>query len=152
MRKLTFIIVIFGFVLSEAAIAAPEIADDELRQVANELSASTLVGGDGWKVYDRLLHPNYSRWAMGEVYEGRTKFVNSLEEWWDYGMRVAERDIEMVAVDTVGDLAIIRFKTTEKFVGPDGPTVGFSGYVSNIWTKENGVWLLLSAEISSGKE
>jgi hypothetical protein len=152
MRKLTFIIVIFGFVLSEAAIAAPEIADDELRQVANELSASTLVGGDGWKVYDRLLHPNYSRWAMGEVYEGRTKFVNSLEEWWDYGMRVAERDIEMVAVDTVGDLAIIRFKTTEKFVGPDGPTVGFSGYVSNIWTKENGVWLLLSAEISSSKE
>lgn len=149
MRKLIFSIVIFGFSLSEAAFTAPEIADDKLRQAANELSASTLVGGEGWKVYDRLLHPNYSRWAMGEIYEGRTKFVNSLEAWWDYGMRVDERVMKLVAVDMVGDLAVIRFKTSEKFVGPDGPTVGFSGYVSNIWIKENGGWLLLSAEISS---
>ena len=136
-------------ILSGAAFAAPEITDAELQKNVEELSAATLVDGKGWKVYERLLHPEYSRWAMGEIYEGRNKFVKSLEEWWNYGMRVAERDIDMVAVDMVGDLAIIRFKTTETFVGPDGPVDGFSGYVSNIWIKENGDWLLLSAEISS---
>ena len=77
------------------------------------------------------------------------KFVRSLEEWWNYGMRVAERDIELIAVDIVGDLAIIRFKTTESFVGPDGPVDGFSGYVSNTWVREGDEWLLLSADISS---
>jgi hypothetical protein len=64
-------------------------------------------------------------------------------------MRVAKRDIEMIAVDHFGDLAIIRYKTTESFVGPDGPVDGFSGYVSNTWVKEDGQWLLLSADISS---
>jgi hypothetical protein len=64
-------------------------------------------------------------------------------------MRVAERDIDMIGVDEVGDLAIIRFKTTESFVGPDGPVDGFSGYVSNVWIRDNDKWLLLSAEISS---
>jgi hypothetical protein len=123
--------------ISEIALAAPEIDDAELRKSVDELSAATLIDGDGWETYERLLHSEYSRWAMGEVYEGREKFVRSLEEWWDYGMRVAERDIDMIGVDEVGDLAIIRFKTTESFVGPDGPVDGFSGYVSNVWIRDN---------------
>ena len=149
MRKLILVIASVSLILWEPAFAASEIADAELRQAVHELSASTLVGGEGWKAYDRLLHSEYSRWAMGEVYEGRIKFVKSLEEWWNYGMRVAERNVEMVAVDMVGNLAFIRYKTTETIIGPDGPTDGFSGYVSNIWIKEDGDWLLLSAEISS---
>lgn len=149
MRAVILVVVSVLVFLSEAAFGAPVIADANLRQTVDELSASTLADGAGWKVYERLLHPEYSRWAMGEIYEGRDKFVKSLEEWWDYGMRVAERDIEMVAVDIVGNLAIIRYKTTETFVGPEGPVDGFSGFVSNIWIKEDGDWLLLSAEISS---
>lgn len=149
MRQIILIVVVINFVLSGVAFAAPEIDDIKLRQAVEELSASILVGGEGWKAYDRLLHPDYSRWAMGEVFERRTKFVKSLEEWWDYGMRVAERDVDIVAVDVVGNLAIIRYKTTETFVGPDGPVEGFSGYVSNIWIKEDGDWFMLSAEISS---
>ena len=149
MGKIFTVIASMSFVLWNTAFAATEIDDLELRQAVEELSASTLDGGKGWKTYDRLLHPEYSRWAMGEIYEGRTKFVKSLEEWWNYGMRVAERDIEIVAVDIVGNLAIIRYKTTESFVGPDGPTTGFTGYVSNTWIKEDGNWLLLFAEISS---
>ncbi len=146
------IVIVFSSViviLANTAFAAPDITDAELRKSVDELSASTLVDGEGWKVYERLLHPEYSRWAIGEIYEGRNKFVNSLEQWWDYGMRVAQRDIDMVAVDTTDDLAIIRFKTTETFVGPEGPVEGFSGFVLNTWVKENGEWLLLSAEISS---
>ncbi len=135
--------------LSGRALAGPEIADAKLRQRVDELSASTLVGGEGWEVYERLLHRDYSRWAMGEVYEGREKFVKSLEEWWDYGMRVASRDIDIIGVDMAGGLAIIRFKTTETFVGPDGEADGFSGYVTNIWIREDRDWKLLSAEISS---
>lgn len=149
MRELILVVASVSIMLWEPVFAAPEIANAELRQSVDELSASTLVGGEGWKAYDRLLHPEYSRWAMGEVYEGRIKFVKSLEEWWNYGMRVAERDVDLVAVDMVGNLAIIRYKTTETFVGPDGSADGFSGYVSNIWIKEDGDWLLLSAEISS---
>ena len=149
MRNVILVIASVSVILSEVAFAAPEITDAELHQTVDELSASTLIGGEGWKTYERLLHPEYSRWAMGEIYEGRDKFVKSLEEWWDYGMRVAERDIDMVAVDMIGDLAIIRFKTTETIVGPDGLADGFSGYVSNTWIKEDGDWLLLSAEISS---
>ena len=149
MRKVKILIASIGIFLSSPAFAAPEITDTRLRQAFNELSSSTLVDGEGWQAYDRLLHPEYSRWAMGEVYEGRRKFVKSLEEWWNYGMRVAERKVELVAVDVLGELAIIRFKTTENFVGPDGPTGGFSGYVSNTWIKEDDRWLLLFAEISS---
>jgi len=149
MRKIIFIVVVINLALSGTAFAVPEIDDVRLRQAVEELSASTLVDGEGWTVHDRLLHPDYSRWAMGEVFERRTKFVKSLEEWWNYGMRVAERDVDIVAVDMVGNLAIIRYKTTEKFVGPDGPVEGFSGYVSNTWIKEGHNWLLLSAEISS---
>lgn len=145
-RFYTIIILTF---LSGAAIAKPEITDELLRQRANELSASTLMGGKGWEVYERILHSEYSRWAMGEVYEGREKFVRSLEEWWNYGMRVTMREIEMIGVDMADDMAILRFKTTEKFAGPDGETVGFSGYVANVWVKEDGDWKLLSAEISS---
>jgi hypothetical protein len=129
----TVIIMVVGFVMMfEVAIAAPKIGDADLRQAVEELSASTLVGGEGWTAYDRFLHPD-----------------KSLEEWWNYGMRVARRDIEMIAVDMVGDIAIIRYKTTEEFVGPDGPVEGFSGYVTNVWIMENSNWLLLSAEISS---
>lgn len=135
--------------LSNAALASPSIEDADLRRAVDELSASTLQDGTGWKTYDRLLHPEYARWAMGEIYEGREKFVRSLEEWWNYGMRVAEREIDMTAVDIAGDIAIIRFKTTESFVGPDGPAGGFSGYVSNTWIRQDGKWLLLSADISS---
>ncbi len=146
---LMLILASFGIFLSEPALAGPEITDALLRQRADELSASTLVGGEGWMAYERILHPDYSRWAMGEIYEGREKFVRSLEEWWNYGMRVASRDIDMVGVDMAGDIAIIRFKTMETFVGPDGEAVGFSGYVTNTWIKEDSDWKLLSAEISS---
>ncbi len=149
MRKLFTVIVSVSSVIWSTAFAATEINEIELRQAVEELSASTLDGGKGWKTYNQLLHPEYSRWAMGEVYEGRTKFVKSLEEWWNYGMRVAERDIEIVAVNMVGNLAIIRYKTTESFVGPDGPTAGFTGYVSNTWIEEDGNWLLLFAELYS---
>lgn len=149
MRAMVLAITIFGIALCAPAFADAEITDANLRQAVEELSASTLVGGEGWKTYDRLLHADYSRWAMGEVFERRTKFIRSLEEWWNYGMRVAERDVEMVAVDLVGDLAIIRYMTTESFAGPEGPVDGFSGYVSNIWVKDGRSWLLLSAEISS---
>ena len=144
-----FIIASFGIFLSGPALAGLEITDALLRQRASELSASTLVGGEGWQAYERILHPDYSRWAMDEVYEGREKFVKSLEEWWNYGMRVASRNIDMIGIDMAGDLAIIRFKTTETFVGPDGEPGGFSGYVTNIWIKEGCDWKLLSAEISS---
>lgn len=135
--------------LSGFASASPKIPDEELRRAFDELSSSTLVDGAGWTVYERLLHPEYSRWAMGEVFERREKFVRSLEHWWDYGMRVAHRDTELVAVDMHGDLAIIRVRTTERFVGPEGQVDGFSGYVSNTWVREEGRWLLLSAEMSS---
>ena len=149
MRRVVLLLASAIVALSNVAYAAPQITDEELRKSAEELSASTLVGGKGWTVYERLLHPEYARWAMGEIYEGREKFVRSLEEWWNYGMRVADRDIEMIAVDVVGDVAIVRYKTTETFVGPDGPVEGFSGYVSNTWVKEDGQWFLLSADISS---
>ena len=55
----------------------------------------------------------------------------------------------MIGVDIAGEIAIIRFKTTESFVGPGGPAEGFSGYVTNVWVRLEGDWKLLSAEISS---
>ena len=147
MRTMFFIFLTLG--VFSPAIAGPEISDAKLNENFQKLSSSPLVGGDGWRVYDKLLHKNYSRWAMGEIYEGRQKFVKSLEVWWDAGMRVSSRDVELVAVDITENLAIIRFKTVEAFVSPDGPSPGFSGYVSNIWIKECDEWKLLSAEIYS---
>ena len=148
MRNVLYVLACL-ILMSRVALAAPEIEDVGLRHCVDELKASTLIGGEGWRVADRLLHPAYSRWAMGEVFERRAKFVKSLEEWWNAGMRVAKRDVDMIAVDMVSNLAIIRYKTTEAFASPDGPVEGFSGYVSDIWIMEDGNWLLLSAEISS---
>ncbi len=149
-RIITIITLLVITVFAAGPVAAEkEVKDETLRRSMDELSASIAVGGAGWQTYADFLHADYARWAMGEVYEGRKKFVDSLEEWWDYGMRVASSDREIVGVDVVGDLAIVRFITTETFVGPDGETAGFSGYVSNIWTKEQGAWKLLSADISS---
>ncbi len=149
MHRLVLVVACVTALLSNLASASMDIPDDDLRKSVNELSASTLVGGAGWEVYERLLHPQYSRWAMGEIYERREKFVRSLEQWWNHGMRVAHRDIETIAVDMHDNLAIIRVRTTERFVGPDGAVEGFAGYVSNTWIREDGKWLLLSAEISS---
>lgn len=149
MRYLAAIASAAFLAMTGPAYAAPEIADAALRKNFETLSASTLVGGAGWEVYDTLLHPDYSRWAMGEVYEGREKFIRSLEDWWNAGMRVAARDIELVGVDIADDFAVIRFKTTESFVSPEGPAPGFSGYVSNVWVKDDGEWKLVAAEIYS---
>ena len=149
-RKITFLVAAFYAVFFSASVSAEqEICDQDLKDRFEELSDSTLVGGAGWEAYEKILHPAYSRWAMGEIYEGREKFIRSLEDWWNYGMRVAARDVEIVGVDMSDDLAIIRFTTTESFVGPEGPVDGFSGYVSNIWVKHDNDWMLLAAEISS---
>lgn len=137
--------------LAGPAASEPEITDPALRESVDELASSTLVDGEGWEAYEQVLHPDYSRWAMGTAYEGREEFIANLKEWWDYGMRVASREIDMVGVDIVGDLAIIRFKTTETFVGPEGPAEGFTGFVTNVWVKERGDWMLLSAEISTSR-
>ncbi len=146
---LAFLSGLFSFGVSVSVHAESVISDERLRESFHDLSASTLVDGAGWQAYESVLHPAYSRWAMGEVYEGRQKFIDSLKEWWEYGMRVSSRDIELVGVDIADDFAVIRFKTTESFVGPDGPTEGFSGYVSNIWIRDNGDWKLFAAEIYS---
>lgn len=150
MRQTCNFVVVLGcsLLFGAQAMAEPEIADAKLRQRMDELAASTMVAGAGWQAYEKLLHPAYSRWAMGEVYEGREKFVRSLEEWWDYGMRVSTRDVELIGVDLAGDVAIIRLLTNETFVGPDGESGGFSGHVTNIWLRDDDDWKLLAAEIS----
>lgn len=152
MRRFTSVLALAALLTWTLAVRAEPEIDDDLRTAMDTLSAATLVDGAGWQTYEALLHPEYTRWAMGQVYEGREKFIRSLEEWWNYGMRVAQRDIDMVAADRAGNLVFVRFKTTEQFVGPDGPAAGFSGYVTNVWIKEDGRWLLLSAEISSAAE
>jgi hypothetical protein len=147
--RILAVIACCGTFLAGPAVAEPQIADARLRQRMDELAASTLQGGTGWQAYVNLLHPGYSRWAMGELHEGRESFARSLKEWWEYGMRVTSRDIEMVGVDRAGNIAIVRFLTRETFAGPDGVTGGFSGYVTNVWVHENGDWSLLSAEIAT---
>jgi len=129
--------------------AAPEVDEPRLRERIDEMAAATLQDGAGWQAYERLLHPRYSRWAMGEVYEDRAAFVRNLREWWEYGMRVTSRDIEMVGFDLAGDVAVVRFLTRETFAGPDGAQGGFAGYVTNVWVREDGDWSLLSAEIAN---
>lgn len=148
-----WVLLILGAWLAFAgpAGAEPEVTDAALRQRMEELAASTLVGGAGWRVYESLLHPDYSRWAVGEAYEGREKFLENLRGWWDYGMRVASRDVETVGVDLTGDVAIIRFVTRETFTGPEGDAGGFTGHVTNVWLREQGDWKLLSAEIVAAK-
>ena len=144
--------VCLGTLMTGLAHADPEVTDARLRQRMDDLAAATLQDGAGWQAYAQLLHPRYSRWAMGEVYEDREAFVRNLREWWEYGMRVTSRDIEMVGVDLAGDIAVVRFLTRETFAGPGGATSGFSGYVTNVWVREEGDWSLLSAEIAKATQ
>jgi len=146
------IFVAMGSLLPGAnASAEPAIPDAKLNQRMDELAATTLVGGAGWQAYAERLHPRYTRWAMGEAYEDRDAFVRNLRVWWEYGMRVESRQIDLVGVEVVGDLAIVRFRTQERFTGPDDTTGSFAGLVTNVWLRENGDWSLLAAEIASEK-
>jgi hypothetical protein len=138
--------------MATPAHAAPQISEPRLRERMDQLAAATLQDGAGWQAYAELLHPRYSRWAMGEAYEDREAFVRNLREWWEYGMRVTSRDIEMVGFDLTGDVAVIRFLSRETFGGPDGAAGGFSGYVTNVWIREDGDWSLLSAEIAKAMQ
>ena len=133
------------------ASAEPVIPDAKLNQRMDEIAATTLAGGAGWQAYAERLHPRYTRWAMGEAYEDREAFIRNLREWWEYGMRVESRQIELVGVDVVGDLAIVRFRTQERFTGPGDAAGNFAGFVTNVWLREDGDWSLLAAEIASEK-
>lgn len=148
----SLVVLAFGNLLLGAhASAEPVILDAKLNQRMNEIAATTLAGGAGWQAYAKHLHPRYTRWAMGEAYEDRDAFIRNLREWWEYGMRVASRQVELVGVDVVGDLAIIRFRTQERFSGPGDAAGSFAGFVTNVWLREDGDWSLLAAEIASEK-
>jgi hypothetical protein len=80
---------------------------------------------------------------------GREKFVRSLEQWWDCGMRVSSRDVDM-----------IRRRLHRRSRHHPAPGEGdalraawrdgrFAGYVTNVWVRENDDRRLLAAEISS---
>ena len=56
MRGLILVFVSVTTVFWQHAVAAPAIADADLRQAVEDLSGATLVGGEGWQSYDRLLH------------------------------------------------------------------------------------------------
>lgn len=145
------VIACLGTLMPGLAHTEPAIADARLRQRMDELAAATLQDGAGWQAYAELLHPRYSRWAMGEAYEDREAFVRNLREWWEYGMRVTARETEMVGMDLTGDVAIVRFLTRETFAGPNDVSGGFSGYVTNVWLREDGDWSLLAAEITNAE-
>ena len=136
-------------VLVAAPVAAqPAQVDPALQRSIDALSASLMVGGPGWQAYADQLHDNYSRASTGGNYQRRDAFVEGLRQWWDHGMRVAARETVPVGLDTAGDVAIVRTRVTERFVGPDGaPADGFSGHVTNVWLREDGRWRLLSANI-----
>ena len=153
MRPSWLYIVVAGcsVLLGVPASAGPVIPDAKLNQRMDEIAATTLAGGAGWQAYAERLHPRYMRWAMGEAYEDRDAFVRNLREWWEYGMRVESRKIELVGVDVVGDLAIVRFRTQERFTGPGDSAGNFAGFVTNVWLREDGDWSLLAAEIASEK-
>lgn len=135
------------FLMLAAPVAAEDIPAD-LSKRMESLSATLDEGGAGWSAYADTLHPDYSRWAVGELYQQRAAFIDALKEWWDYGMRVQSRSVEIVGADLTGDLAIIRLKTSETFIGPDGASGGFEGFVVNAWLREKGEWMLLSADIT----
>lgn len=135
----------FGLVQAVAAESIPHA----LKARMDALSASLEEGGEGWRAYAELLHSDYTRWEIGGTLQDREVFLQALSEWWDYGMRVASREAEIVDARVVGDAAIVRITTSETFIGPDGESGGrFDGNLVNVWVMDDGVWKLLSADVA----
>lgn len=146
MRRMFLFAALGAIFAARADAAEPLPAPLENRMAA--LSASLEEDGPGWTQYASLLHPNYARWVIGESYQQRDEFLQDLKEWWEYGMRVKSRDMEIVSADLTGNIAIVRIKISEMFVGPDDDASSFEGFVINTWVRDDGQWLLLSADIA----
>jgi ketosteroid isomerase-like protein len=150
MRRLALSLVIFlSTIVSapDAVAASTTRMDPALASEIEALSASLMKDGPGWKAYAEVLHDDYSRSSTGGEYQRRAEFLKGLQEWWDYGMRVSSRQVEPIAYDRTGNVAIVRSKVTETFVGPDGATSGFTGHVTYVWVLEDNGWKLLTAAI-----
>lgn len=125
-----------------------------LERRVRAFSQSLTVGGGGPDVYASFLHPSFTRWSHGQGdIERREAFLASVREWWDYGMRVSAGESRIAGIDIDNDLAIVRVERSERFVDAKGADAGrFHGFVTQIWSRAGGRWMLIGLDVSRAPE
>jgi hypothetical protein len=123
--------------------------DQEAVIVAIEaLSESTALGGGGADAYADQLAGDFSRWTVGQTtLSPRDPWVVGIRDWLESGWRVADRSYEMLQIDVLGDLAFTRRLVEEHYLGPNGERTDSRAAIAEVWTREEGTWLLLRANV-----
>ncbi|NNF08305.1 MAG: nuclear transport factor 2 family protein, partial [Candidatus Eisenbacteria bacterium] len=138
--------------LAHGDAAHEESEADHLLAASSALSATTTVDGAGPEAYAKLLHEDFSRWTAGGDMMTREAMIQGLREWWDAGMRVADSETEILFIKVVGDVGILRKKTTENYIDASKEAVGsFTGFASMVWKRGEAGWKLLSLDVTAAE-
>ena len=124
-----------------------------LRTAVKAFSATTAVDGEGWEAYAEFLHADFTRWFVGRPIVRKPELVSQIKTWWEVGMRVSADDTKIVHAGVIGDVGIVRFERTERYVDQHGADAGdFHGFVMQTWKHEKGAWTLLGLDIAPAPE
>ena len=120
-----------------------------VRQI-EALSATTVPSGEGPVGYAELLSPDFTRWTLGSDHISRKQdWIRGIEDWWDDGWRVIERDGETNEITILGELAFVRRTAYERFQSPAGEAGEMAGAaLAEVWRIEAGEWRLWRVDIT----
>jgi len=123
---------------------------EQQRQVLSaieRLSAATATDGGGPAAYAAVLHPDFSRWTLGnDAAEDKETLVAAVEDWWRDGWRVSARDSRALQIVVRGDYAFSRRIVGETYTGPDGQRSASTTALAEVWVRDGADWLLLRVD------
>lgn len=144
--------VLFAIAIVPGAVSAQQWNHNQqaVATAIEELSASTVPGGDGPEGYASMLADDFTRWTLGgDRMSDRDSWVRGIEEWWEDGWRVVEREGEIVDITMTGDMAFVRRTAYERFAGPTGEPGDLTGAaLAEVWVRRDGVWRLWRVDIT----
>ncbi len=79
----------------------------------------------------------------------KATWVDGVRGWFDEGWRVADRTVDNVDIEIMGDLAFTRRLVQESYVGPDGSKTASRSAVAEVWTRasDGTGWKLLRVDV-----
>ena len=112
------------------------------------LSAATAPDGAGASEYGAVLAADFTRWTVGSSdISDKTSWVQGIQEWFEDGWRVSDRQTQHVEIVVRDDLAFTRRIVEETYLGPDGERSVSGAALAEVWVRGDHGWLLLRVDV-----
>ena len=112
------------------------------------LSAATAPDGGGASEYGAVLAADFTRWTVGSSdISDKTSWVQGIQEWFEDGWRVSDRQTQHVEIVVRNDLAFTRRIVEETYLGPDGERSVSGAALAEVWVRGDHGWLLLRVDV-----